>query len=156
MSTFYIDKDDGGHEMFRDTREIKNAIAYGKAGVLGKFIEMMVRSLDLQEAGETIVIKTKKRKIMKTPDVIYLQVCGECKDNDCEKCNFDDFAEITWCKDRIYDNDVAYFSEEHVFKTLFASLHKLGVFLGATYGYYISAGTITEDIMRKLKGDNNA
>lgn len=23
MSTFYIDKDDGGHEMFRDTREIK-------------------------------------------------------------------------------------------------------------------------------------
>lgn len=63
MSTFYIDKDDGGHVMFRDTREIKNALAYGKAGVLGKFVEMMVRSLDLQESGETIVIETKKAKL---------------------------------------------------------------------------------------------
>lgn len=50
---------------------------------------------------------------MNTPKLIYLQVCGECKDNDCEN-------------------------------------------LGATYGVNISAGTITEDIMKKLKGDNNA
>lgn len=55
---------------------------------------------------------------MNTPEVIYLQVCGECQDNDCENCNFDDLAEITWCKDRINDNDVVYFSEEHVREVL--------------------------------------
>lgn len=55
---------------------------------------------------------------MNKPKVIYLQVCGECQDNDCEKCNFDDFAEITWCKDRINDNDVTYFSEEHIRQVL--------------------------------------
>ena len=51
---------------------------------------------------------------MTTPKAIYLQVCGECHDNDCEECNFDDLADITWCKDRINDNDVAYISEEIV------------------------------------------
>lgn len=57
--------------------------------------------------------KPNNIRIMNTPKLIYLQVCGECKDNDCEN-------------------------------------------LGATYGVNISAGTITEDIMKKLKGDNNA
>lgn len=51
---------------------------------------------------------------MKIPKLIYLQVCGECKDNECEKCNFDDLAEITWCKDRINDDDAVFFSEEHI------------------------------------------
>lgn len=60
MSTFYIDKDDGGYVMFRDTRERKNEIAYGKAGVLGKFVELMASSLELQKDGETIVIKAEK------------------------------------------------------------------------------------------------
>lgn len=61
MSNFYIDRDDdGGYVMFRDSRERKNAIAYGKAGVLGKFVELMAASLDLQKDGETIVIETRK------------------------------------------------------------------------------------------------
>ena len=51
---------------------------------------------------------------MKVPKLIYLQVCRECKDNECEKCNFDDLAEITWCKDRINDDDAVFFSEEHI------------------------------------------
>lgn len=55
---------------------------------------------------------------MKVPKLIYLQVCGECQDNECEKCNFDDLAEITWCKDRINENDAVYFSEEHVREVL--------------------------------------
>lgn len=93
---------------------------------------------------------------MNKPKVIYLQVCGECQDNDCEKCNFDDLAEITWCKDRINDNDVAYFSEEHVRVTVFAYLRGLSEFLQSTYGVNIAAGTITDNIMGKLKGDNNA
>ena len=60
MSTFYIDKDDGGYVMFRDTRESKNKIAYGKAGVLGKFVEMLAASLDLQQDGQSIVIEAKR------------------------------------------------------------------------------------------------
>lgn len=64
MSTFYIDKDDdGGYVMFRDTRERKNEIAHGKAGVLGKFVELMAASLDWQKDGETIVIETKKAEL---------------------------------------------------------------------------------------------
>jgi hypothetical protein len=61
MSTFYIEKDDeGGYVMFRDSMQRKNAIAFGKGGVLGKFVEMMTGSLDLQKDGETIVIKAEK------------------------------------------------------------------------------------------------
>lgn len=51
---------------------------------------------------------------MTPPKTIYLQVCGTCQDNECDKCDFNDLSEVTWCKDRINDNDVAYFSEEHV------------------------------------------
>lgn len=60
MSTFYIDKDDGGYVMFRDTRERKNEIAYAKAGVLGKFVEMLAATLDLQKDGQSIVIEVKR------------------------------------------------------------------------------------------------
>ena len=51
---------------------------------------------------------------MNTPKVIYLQICGTCQDNDCDKCNFDNLSEVTWSEDKINDNDVAYFSEEHI------------------------------------------
>ena len=51
---------------------------------------------------------------MTPPKTIYLQVCGTCQDNECDKCDFDQLQEVSWCKDRINDNDVAYFSEEAV------------------------------------------
>jgi hypothetical protein len=51
---------------------------------------------------------------MTPPKKIYLQVCGTCQDNECDKCDFDQLQEVTWCKDRINDNDVAYFSEEAI------------------------------------------
>lgn len=60
MSTFYIDKDDGGYVMFRDTREKKNEIAYAKAGVLGEFVKMFAATLDMQKDGESIVIEVKR------------------------------------------------------------------------------------------------
>lgn len=60
MSNFFIDKDDGGYVMFRDTRKDKDKVASGKYGILGKFIEMMAASLDPQKDGETIVIETRK------------------------------------------------------------------------------------------------
>ena len=56
---------------------------------------------------------------MKVPDIIYLQTCGECRNHklcpkECEDCNFDELAEVTWCKDRIFGTDRPYYSEEAV------------------------------------------
>lgn len=53
---------------------------------------------------------------MKTPDIIYLQTCGDCCGQDCENCDFDTLEDVTWCKDKISDSDTAYFSEEAVRK----------------------------------------
>lgn len=99
---------------------------------------------------------------MNTPEVIYLQVCGECHDNDCEKCNFDDLAEVTWCKDRINANDVAYFSEKSVkqyLRQLIDENNKEYSFAttGKPFRYvrYDVAKTIDEFIGR-MKGGNNA
>ena len=57
-------------------------------------------------------------KIMKeneAPEKIYLQVCGDCTLNDketCEQCCKDNpinnGREVTWCVDKIFDNDVEY------------------------------------------------
>ena len=46
---------------------------------------------------------------MKAPEKIYLQVCGDCKDNACENCKFEDLEDnVTWCKDEIFDKDIEY------------------------------------------------
>ena len=46
---------------------------------------------------------------MKAPEKIYLQVCGDCKDDDCKNCKFEDLEDnITWCRDEIFKNDVEY------------------------------------------------
>ena len=46
---------------------------------------------------------------MEAPEKIYLQVCGDCNDNDCENCKFEDLEEnVTHCKDKIFDNDIEY------------------------------------------------
>ena len=43
------------------------------------------------------------------PEKIYLQVCGDCPQTDCESCKFEDFEDnITWCKDRIFPKDIEY------------------------------------------------
>ena len=53
-----------------------------------------------------------KNKVMKAngaPEKIYLQVCGDCPQTDCESCKFEDFEDnITWCKDRIFPKDIEY------------------------------------------------
>ena len=51
---------------------------------------------------------------MTPPKKIYLQVCGTCQDNECDKCDFNDLSEVTWCKDQIHKTDVAYFSEQAI------------------------------------------
>lgn len=46
---------------------------------------------------------------MKAPEKIYLQACGDCKDNDCKNCTFEDLEEnATWCRDRIFEKDIEY------------------------------------------------
>jgi len=43
------------------------------------------------------------------PEKIYLQVCGDCKDNECDNCKFEDLEDnVTWCKDKIFDKDIQY------------------------------------------------
>ena len=46
---------------------------------------------------------------MEAPEKIYLQACGDCNDNDCENCKFEDLEDnVTWCKDKIFDKDIEY------------------------------------------------
>lgn len=46
---------------------------------------------------------------MEVPEKIYLQVCGDCKDNECKNCKFEDLEDnVTWCKDEIFDKDIEY------------------------------------------------
>ena len=43
------------------------------------------------------------------PEKIYLQVCGDCQDNECDNCKFEDLEDnVTWCKDKIFDKDIEY------------------------------------------------
>ena len=64
---------------------------------------------------------------MKAPNIIYLQVCGDCRIHElapkfCNtSCDFDDLAEYTWCKDKVWNSDIAYYSEEAVKDALIAT-----------------------------------
>lgn len=50
---------------------------------------------------------------MNAPDKIYLQVCGECPEEDCKNCKFEDLEDnVTWCKDRIYKKDIEYIRKD--------------------------------------------
>lgn len=50
---------------------------------------------------------------MEAPDKIYLQVCGECPEEDCKNCKFEDLENnVTWCKDRIYKKDIEYIRKD--------------------------------------------
>ena len=46
---------------------------------------------------------------MTAPEKIYLQVCGDCPQTDCDNCKFDDLEDnVTWAKERIFKKDVEY------------------------------------------------
>jgi len=48
-------------------------------------------------------------KANEAPEKIYLQVCGDCPQTDCDNCKFEDLEDnITWCKDKIFKNDIEY------------------------------------------------
>ena len=46
---------------------------------------------------------------METPDKIFLQVCGDCPETDCDNCKFEDLEDnATWAKERVFKKDVEY------------------------------------------------
>lgn len=48
-------------------------------------------------------------KANEAPEKIYLQVCGDCPQTDCDNCKFETLEDnITWCKDRIFPKDIEY------------------------------------------------
>lgn len=48
-------------------------------------------------------------KTKEAPKKIYLQVCGDCPQADCDNCKFEDLEDnITWCKDQIFPKDIEY------------------------------------------------
>ena len=48
-------------------------------------------------------------KANEAPEKIYLQVCGDCQQSECDTCKFEDLEDnITWCKDRIFPKDIEY------------------------------------------------
>jgi len=54
---------------------------------------------------------------MEAPEKIYLQVCGDCNANDCENCKFEDLEDnVTWWKDKIFDNDIEYIRKDAFIK----------------------------------------
>ena len=52
-------------------------------------------------------------KANEAPEKIYLQVCGDCPQTDCENCKFEDLEDnVTWCKDRIFPEDIEYIRKD--------------------------------------------
>ena len=96
---------------------------------------------------------------MKAPEKIYLQVCGDCKDNDCKNCKFEDLKDnVTWCKDEIFDKDIEYTRTDAFIEKACKFLYKYNKKQvqkpspKATLGY--SGHTINVDEFRKyMKGE---
>ena len=58
---------------------------------------------------------------MEAPEKIYLQVCGDCNDNDGDNCKFEDLEDnVTWCKDKIFDKDIQYTRTDYAEKNFIA------------------------------------
>ena len=65
---------------------------------------------------------------MQTPNKIYLQVCGDCPQTDCDDCKFEDLeSNVTWCRDRIFEKDKEYISKEYLQKLLDDEKEKTGI-----------------------------
>lgn len=46
------------------------------------------------------------------PNKIYLQVGGECPDD----ADFEELGEVSWNKDKVFENDIRYINEDRVYK----------------------------------------
>ena len=80
-----------------------------------KYRERLEREILKENLPEPEFTKAKRAesdsKVMKAnaPEKIYLQVCGDCPQTDCESCKFEDLEDnVTWAKERIFEKDVEY------------------------------------------------
>lgn len=87
---------------------------------------------------------------MKAPKKIYLQVCGDCKDNDCKNCKFEDLEDnITWCKDKIFDKDIEYTRTD-------AFIEKIVKWIESTFSMDYNESemyAIIKELKEDMKGD---
>ena len=96
-------------------------------------------------------------KANEAPDKIYLQVCGDCNDNECENCKFEDLEDnVTWCKDKIFKRDIDYTRTDAFMKKTENFLEMLG------YGFTITDNIthtnydkeqLVEDFRNYMKGE---
>jgi len=87
---------------------------------------------------------------MDAPEKIYLQVCGDCPQTDCDNCKFSDLEDnVTWCKDRIFNKDVEYRRiDSFVEKAVLWMKRKSAI------RYHLSEELI-EDFKRFLRNEND-
>ena len=95
---------------------------------------------------------------MKAPEKIYLQVCGDYNDNDCENCKFKDLEDnVTWCKDKIFDKDIEYTRTDAFIEKALAYLNEKFYF--NNLHYVVQNNTLHcieemfEDFENYMKGD---
>ena len=56
--------------------------------------------------------RIKQMKMKNIPERIYLQIGAETP----KDCNFEELDEVTWCQDRISEDDIEYIRKEKVIK----------------------------------------
>ena len=96
-------------------------------------------------------------KANEVPEQIYLQICGDCPQSDCDNCKFEDLEDnITWCKDKIFEKDVEYTRTNAFIEKAVNFLEMLG------YGFTITDNIthtiydkeqLIEDFKKYMKGE---
>lgn len=92
-------------------------------------------------------------KANEAPEKIYLQVCGDCKDNACENCKFEDLEDnVTWCKDEIFDKDIEYTRTDAFIEKACEWLKKYG---GSYWmdDYDLPTDDLVNDFRHAMKGE---
>jgi hypothetical protein len=59
--TFYIDNNGSLLEMYRHDRTTKNLVAWNKYGVIAKFMELLMPTVEQLKKGESISITVEKQ-----------------------------------------------------------------------------------------------
>ena len=89
-------------------------------------------------------------KANKVPEKIYLQVCGDCPQTDCDNCKFSDLEDnVTWCKDRIFPKDIEYTRTDTFIEKACEWLEPV---LKNYAGYYVGED-ILGDFRKYMKGE---
>ena len=96
-------------------------------------------------------------KANEAPEKIYLQVCGDCNDNDCVNCKFEDVEDnVTWCKDKIFEKDIEYVRADAFINKALAYLNEKFYFNNLHYAVennsFNSMEEMYEDFRKYMEG----